>query len=140
MGLKREGKEVKPIVEPGTLSKSAKAAMIWFLSIAEDDMPMKAARAVIRDRHGLAVEQELRAFVAGLAVKEQTHNVRAVKGERGRYEVESLTNRGGHYLVCIEDMTCPCKGFEVRKWCSHLDSAIAYKFGQEDAQESEIPF
>lgn len=138
MGLVRKPvDQPKPFIEEGDepawgLSKSACKAMIWFLSECDPELPIYAARGAIRARHGLHVEQEIRAFVARLPVRGLEHNVRPVKGEHGRYEVESKTKPGEHYIVCLEDMTCPCKGWSVRKWCGHLDSAIAYKTQNED--------
>jgi hypothetical protein len=116
--------------------------MIFFLSSADEEMDLRSARAVIRARHGLAAEQELRAFVAGLEIKERTHEVQEIKGEPHRFQVESSTAPGEHYVVCLEDFTCPCKGWSVRKWCSHLDDAIDFfrTRRNEATRTDEVPF
>lgn len=61
------------------------------------------------------------------------HKIEPVPGEFGRYYVESNSAPGERYIVdvLIEEETnagvikgtCPCKGWSVRKRCSHLDEA-----------------
>lgn len=51
----------------------------------------------------------------------------------GFYRVESLSAPGEHYDVDVRPLmedpqrspTCPCKGFSVRQWCTHIDDAVA---------------
>lgn len=117
--------------------------MIFFLSGGDEEMDLRSARAVIRARHGLSIEQELRAFVAGLDIKEPSHKVEEIKGEPHRFQVESKSAPDEHYIVCLEDFTCPCKGWSVRKWCSHLDDAISYfraRRNEQTARTEPPPF
>lgn len=54
------------------------------------------------------------------------HAIKPIKGELGRYEVESASAPGEHYIVDVKTDECPCKSWSVRRWCSHLNSAHAY--------------
>jgi hypothetical protein len=48
------------------------------------------------------------------------------------YQVESRSSPGEHYNVDLAGLyanprtqpKCPCKGWSVRKWCSHIDDAV----------------
>lgn len=65
----------------------------------------------------------------------QPHAVEPINGEPGRFRVESSSTPGEWYTVDIAEEhqdpgsgakyygTCPCKGWSVRKRCSHLDDA-----------------
>jgi hypothetical protein len=67
----------------------------------------------------------------------QKHKVTPIVGEFGRYAVDShsMAKRGreGTYIVDVLEKeetnagtitgTCPCKGWSVRKTCSHLEDA-----------------
>lgn len=64
----------------------------------------------------------------------EPHNVRPIEGEPGRFWVESSSAPGEGYNVDISEQhvaddgtkyygTCPCKGWSVRKRCTHLDDA-----------------
>lgn len=72
--------------------------------------------------------------------KREPHKCIPIKGEFGRYTVNSRSAaKAGHeeaYIVdvlAVEEIeshgkvtgTCPCKGWQVRKTCSHLTDAIA---------------
>jgi hypothetical protein len=46
-----------------------------------------------------------------------------VPGEFGRYQVESASAPGEHYYVDVISGECPCRGWEIRKHCSHLDDS-----------------
>lgn len=62
-----------------------------------------------------------------------SHVVRAVAGEPGRYWVDSHSFPGEWYIVDVLEVeptnaghirgTCGCKGWQVRKTCSHLTDA-----------------
>lgn len=64
------------------------------------------------------------------------HLIEPVPGEPGRFYAESSSAPGEHYLVDINEVeetnagpvtgTCQCKGWSVRKTCSHLDDARVY--------------
>ena len=63
------------------------------------------------------------------------HKCLQVPHEFGRYQVESASAPGEHYLVdvlAVEETefgkvlgTCPCEGWKYRKNCSHLVDAMA---------------
>lgn len=68
----------------------------------------------------------------------ERHKCTPIKGEFGRYTVPSRSAaKDGHDEAYIVDVlateeteshgkvvgTCPCKGWQVRKTCSHLDDA-----------------
>jgi hypothetical protein len=68
----------------------------------------------------------------------ERHKCTPIKGEFGRYTVPSRSAaKEGHEEAYIVDVlakeetethgtvvgTCPCKGWQVRKTCSHLDDA-----------------
>jgi hypothetical protein len=44
--------------------------------------------------------------------------------DNGTYLIESKSAPGEHYVVIDEEPTCPCKGFEVRKICTHVEDAV----------------
>jgi hypothetical protein len=49
------------------------------------------------------------------------HKVEPVSGEPGRYYVDSASLKLARaYIVDVLEGTCPCKGFSVRKHCTHL--------------------
>lgn len=70
--------------------------------------------------------------------KREPHKCIPIKGEFGRYTVNSRSAaKAGHEEAYIVDVlaveeteshgkvvgTCPCKGWSVRKTCTHLDDA-----------------
>ncbi len=114
--------------------------MTFFLSAGDEELPLRSARAVLRARHGIAVEQEIRAFVAGLEIKQYSHHVEEIKGEPHRFRVESASAPGEHYVVDLETFECPCKGWSVRKWCSHLSDAISFFRALREARTDPPPF
>jgi hypothetical protein len=71
----------------------------------------------------------------------EPHHVTPVAGEFGRYVVNSRSaakkGKDEVYIVDVlaEDVTaggekvvgtCPCRGYQIRKTCSHLDDCRAY--------------
>lgn len=54
------------------------------------------------------------------------HKIEPIPGEAGRYRVYSQTAPDESYDVDVNSDECPCKGWSVRHWCSHLNSAHAY--------------
>ena len=53
----------------------------------------------------------------------ERHKCLQVPHEFGRYQVESASAPGEHYITDVISGECPCKGFEIRGHCSHLDDS-----------------
>lgn len=78
-----------------------------------------------------------------------THVVRAVVGEPGRYWVDSHSFPGEWYIVDVLEVeptnaghirgTCGCKGWSVRKSCSHLDDARDYHETKNEREPLPVP-
>lgn len=79
---------------------------------------------LIRSQHGIQAYQELRAAAAGLVVKPLGHDVEP--HDPGTFRVRSRTAPDEAYVVDLEEWTCGCRGYEVRRHCGHLDSCVAY--------------
>jgi hypothetical protein len=79
----------------------------------------------------------------------EPHTVVPVPGETGRFHVESATTPGEWYLVDISEHeqtslgtvcgTCQCKGWSVRKRCSHLDDARQHHADLTDSAVMQLP-
>lgn len=53
--------------------------------------------------------------------KRPHHKIEPVPGEPGRYYSDSASEELERaYIVDVMEGTCPCKGFSVRKHCTHL--------------------
>lgn len=78
------------------------------------------------------------------------HKVEPIEGEKRRYRVESTSHPGEHYVVDINEEhqaddgtksygTCGCKGWSIRKKCTHIDDSRQFHADATDTAVIILP-